>query len=180
MKLPLDRKNIVLGLVMVMLASSCLLGAYTLFKLDENFRPSPEQVKFTLEQHIRPPNVDSAWSYVSEVQVETVGMGQGVYIRFKTDETFINMMLQGVPAGYPYKSTSCDDFFKTYPSFAEGIKWWKPHKIVSPVCYYTENRQYLLVDPKDSIVYYYSFPDFLGRGCKTSIPSPGLGETTSF
>ena len=98
-------------------------------------------------------------------------MGQGIYMRFDTSKDFISKMLGSETSqSQPYNPIPCDEFFSAYSTdIAASIEWWKPQNINNPACYYAETRRYLLIDRENGIVYFYSFPDFVGRSAKQTL-----------
>jgi len=157
-------KKIIFGVLIIVIFGCLLLFSYVGSRFRKALEPAPEQIQFTFEQHILRYTKDATLADVSEIQIRELSMGQGVYIRFRTGETFISKMLEGSSAQPSYKATDCDEFFDAYPAdIATSIEWWRPQEVIAPTCYHAEVRKYLLIDDKNGIVYYYSFPDFLGN-----------------
>jgi hypothetical protein len=160
----LTRKKIIFGALIVVILGGCLLLlSYAGSRFRKALEPSPEQTQFTFRQHILHYTKDATLAGVSEIQVRELSMGQGVYIRFRSEESFIRKMLEDSSAQHSYKPIDCDEFFNAYPAdTATSIEWWRPQEVIAPTCYQAEVRRYLLIDGENGIVYYYSFPDFLG------------------
>lgn len=93
-----------------------------------------------------------------------------VYVRFKTDNTFIAEMLETDYQYYnTYSEIPCEHFFKTVQKFSyiqtypEKFDWWQPSDVVSPICYrsgrktpfYDDEARYLLINSEISEVYFF-------------------------
>jgi hypothetical protein len=109
--------------------------------------------------------------HATDIHAEELSMGQGVYVRFNVTDELVTDFLEHDQTNlnsyhYPYKITSCQNFYEAYADWADesrGFSWWKPREVTSPECYITRGCEYFLLDKKSDLTYYYYFPDFLGR-----------------
>jgi hypothetical protein len=107
----------------------------------------------------------------TNIQAKELSMGQGVYLRFEASRESVIEFLEDFRSRpdsyhYPYQAISCQDFFTAYPDWVEGwlgYKWWRPREVASPECYVTRGCEGFLFDNESETVYYYFFPDFLGK-----------------
>ncbi len=163
MSLSSNKRRIIFVFGLLIIISCLVIFSFVGSFLKRTSEPSQEQTQFIFEQYILSSDSELNMTDVSEIQVKTIGMGQGVYIRFEAKENFISKMVETRSTQSSYEPIPCGEFLNAYPAdIAASIKWWEPQEIATPVCYYAETGRYLLIDRKNGVVYYYSFPDFLG------------------
>ncbi len=163
-----NKKLLILTLVLIgfICSSLCLFNISYLDPRGDQL--SPEE-KFS--HHLSHPDNDELLQQASDIQVEILSMGQGIYFRFNADKVYTISFLEADKDNphsihYPYQVVSCQKFYNAYPAWADtwrGYKWWRPREIVSPECYVTRGCEYFLFNQHSKITYYYFFPDFLGR-----------------
>ena len=89
------------------------------------------------------------------------------YIRFKATSSFIQELVtkdygrNGIYTPAPCQNVPYSDFY--IEQFPERFEWWQPLEVASPVCYRAHtctlyDEKFLLVDPANSIVYFYRTP----------------------
>jgi hypothetical protein len=157
---------IILALVILVCGSLCIFGIRYLDSV--SYHPTPEE---TFAHYLTYSGNTKLLQNAVNIQAEELLMGQGVYLRFETSKENVMGFLEDSHANpnsyhYPYKSVPCREFYEAYPDWADGwlgYKWWQPRQVTSPECYVTRGCEYLLFDGGSGAVYYYYFPDFLGK-----------------
>jgi hypothetical protein len=132
------------------------------------YRPTAEEI---FSRHLTYSDNTQLLQNATDIQAAILSMGQGVYLRFKADKKFVTEFLEYDQANpysyhYPYVSISCHEFYEAYPNWADkwnGYEWWRPREVTAPECYVTRGCEYFLLDKESRTVYYYFFPDFLGK-----------------
>jgi hypothetical protein len=130
-----------------------------------NASTPPEKI---FSHYLTSPKNSKLLQQARNIQAEELPMGQGVYIRFEAKQEDMLEFLDSDPGSYhyPYRTVSYREFYQAYPESADGwsgYNWWRPQEITSPECYVTRPYEYFIFDKKGTTVYYYFFPDFLGR-----------------
>ncbi len=157
---------IILALVALVCGGLCIFGARNFANVA--YHPTPAE---TFSRYLSSSGNTKLLQNAVNIQAEELAMGQGVYLSFEASRENVIGFLEDNRANpnsyhYPYKSVPCQEFYEAYPDWAEGwlsYKWWRPREATSPECYVTSGCEYFLLDGGSGAVYYYFFPDFLGK-----------------
>ncbi|MBN1316094.1 MAG: hypothetical protein JXA42_11515 [Anaerolineales bacterium] len=164
------KHSIIVIILMVILGVPILiLGRYfkALSYIESNaYHPTSQEI---FSRYLAHPGNNELFERAVNILAEEWAMGQGVYIRFMADKKQVIEFLDRDSENpsynhYPYASVECDEFFDAYAERADKmIEWWRPGDITSPGCLVTRECEYFLFDTYNDQVYYFYFPDFLGR-----------------
>jgi hypothetical protein len=145
------------------------LGVFGLRYINStSYHPTPEEI---FAHYLTYSGNTKLLQTAANIQAEELSMGQGVYLRFETNGKNVIEFLEDDHTNpysyhYPYESVSCQEFYEAYPDWADGWNgygWWRPREVAFPECYVTRGCEYFLFDKENETVYYYFFPDFLGK-----------------
>jgi hypothetical protein len=157
---------IILALLILVCSGLCVLGFRYLDSI--SYHPTPQE---RFARYLTDSGNTKLLQNAANIQAEELSMGQGVYLRFEADSENVLEFLEDNRTNpnsyhYPYESVSCQQFHEAYPDWADewtGYEWWRPREVTAPECYVTRGCEYLLFDKESETVYYYFFPDFLGK-----------------
>jgi hypothetical protein len=130
------------------------------------YHATAEQI---FSRYLAYPDNNELLRKVTNTQAAELSMGQGVYLRFEVDKGLVTGFLGHDRENpdynhYPYAPVACGEFFDAYANWADKeFEWWRPQEVESPECLVTRECEYFLFDKDSKTVYYFYFPDFLGK-----------------